>query len=371
MKAAVLAIVCGLGLGVGAAAWGQVTDVTVCDVVNHPKKYDGQLVRMKGVVQSDFDELIVHGDTCDSSLWLSYPAGTKAKSGPAAVVTMRLAANSAASTAAARPAVALEKNADFTAFDTLLSAKVKLPGICLGCVKNDVQVTLVGRVDGSDDTGLTRDAAGKVTSLNGFGNLNAWPARLVLQSVSGSTAQEIDYSKIPKVKDDSQGSSDKDYAGLERKAEAAFPKGSDATVAIDRAMAAYGGPGVDNGVTIAFGATAEVPEEGKSGKSSPDGLLFLVRFDMDKLKGDALSRAAAHEGSELASERETPVPSFATAEEKAWQAALLVTIGERGKSMTLPGGYLMWDDEWPAADKTQKATDALNAYVTTREESPR
>ena len=368
MKAAVPVMICVLALG--GTAWGQVTDVTVCDVVNHPKKFDGKMVRIKGVVQSDFDELIVKGDSCDSSLWLSYPAGTKARSGPAAVVTMQLASNSAGTAAAARPAVTLDKNGDWLAFDTMLATRPKTPGMCLGCSKNDVQATLVGRIDGADETGLTRDAAGKATGLSGFGNLNAWPARMVLQSVSGATAQEIDYSKVPKVKDDSQGANDKDYAKLERAAAAAFPKGTDAEVAIDRALAAYGAPGVDNGVTIGFGGTAEVPDEGKSGKSSPDGVLFLVRFE-PALRGDAMSRAAAHEGSEIASEREAPVPSYSVAEQKAWQAVLLVTIGEHAKSLTLPGGTMMWDDEWATADKTQKASDALNSYITGREEIPR
>ena len=55
----------------------------MCDVVNHPKQFDGKTVRVKGVVQADFDSFVMRGDSCSSMLWLSYPAGTKAKSGPA------------------------------------------------------------------------------------------------------------------------------------------------------------------------------------------------------------------------------------------------------------------------------------------------
>ena len=354
------------------ATQAQVADVSVCDVVNHPKKFDGQMVRVKATVSVGFDSLIARGDTCDSSLWLAYPAGTKAKSGPAAVLTMQLAANSkAASSAAARTAVVLEKNADFLAFDLMLSTRPKTPGQCLGCVKNDVTATLVGRVDGSDDTGLTRDASGAVTALNGFGNLNGYGAQLVLQSVSGPVAQEVDFTKSPKVKDDGQGSNDKDYMKLARAASAAFPKGSDPAATIDRALAAYSAPGADNGVTVAFGQTAEVADQAKSARTSPDGVVYLVRFDTDRLKGDALSRAVAHEGSEIATEREHPVPGFFPAEAAAWQAVLLTTIGERGKTLTLPGGIVMWDETWAEADKAPKSSEALNTYLKTREESPR
>ena len=362
-----------LSLSVAAAGHGQVVDASVCDVVNHPTKFDGKMVRVKGVVSADFDSLIVRGDSCDSALWLNYPAGTKAKSGPAAILTMQLAAGSTAAAPAwaSRPAVVLERNADFATFDTLLSTKVKTPGSCLGCVKNDVMATLVGRVDGTDNAGLVRDASGAVKSLDGFGNLSGYPVRLVLQSVSGATAQEIDFTKAPKVKDDGQGSGDKDYAKLARAAEAAFPKGGDAAATLDRAINAYGAPGVDNGVTVGFGGTADLVDESKSSKSAAGGVVFLVRFDTDKLKGDALSRALTHEGSEIASEKETSVPAYRTVEAQAWQAVLLTTIGEHGKSLTLPGGIVMWNTDWAQADQTSKASDALNEYVNTRDQSPR
>jgi hypothetical protein len=59
-------------------------------------------------------------------------------------------------------------------------------------VKFTVTVTLVGRLDGMKDTGLIRDSGGKVIGLGGFGNLNRYNARLVLQSVSEISSQQID-----------------------------------------------------------------------------------------------------------------------------------------------------------------------------------
>src|ERR1019366_7004973 len=99
------------------------------------------MVRVKGLVQVDFDSFIMRGDSCSNALWLSYPAGTKAKSGPAAIVTMQLAASSTTKTGAARQALTLEKSADFLQFDLMLSTRPKTNGMCLGCVKSDVMAT--------------------------------------------------------------------------------------------------------------------------------------------------------------------------------------------------------------------------------------
>ena len=49
---------------------------------------------------------------------------------------------------------------------------------------------------------MKRDKAGKIVGFGGFGNMNAYPARLVLQSVSDVTPKEIDYSKADAVTKD-------------------------------------------------------------------------------------------------------------------------------------------------------------------------
>ena len=267
----------------------------------------------------------------------------------------------------------LEKNADFASFDLYLSTRPKTNGMCLGCVKSDVQATLVGRIDGTDNAGLVRDKTGQITSLDGFGNMNQYSARMVIQSVSEVTAKEIDYTKTPKVADDNQGGNGKDYMALTKKAEDAFAKGTDAPAQIQLAIDAYGAPGQDNGVTVAFGDTANVPDgEGtKSTKSSPDGLLLTVKFDSDKLKGDSLSRAAAHQGAEIVMLRDKTVLGCREMENKAWNTTLLVAIGSHQKTMTLPGGILIWSDTWPAADRSNNAGAALTSYLEDRDQSPR
>jgi hypothetical protein len=363
-----------MGLAAGCVvARGQAVDAKVCDVINHPKQFDGKMVRLKGVVQADFDSFVMRGDSCSGVLWLSYPAGTKAKSGPAAIVTMQLASNATGTPGTARPALTLDHNKDFDTFEMLLTQKPKTPGMCIACPKNDVMATLTGRVDGTDNAGLTRDKDGKITGLDGFGNMNAYSARLVIATVADVSAKEIDYSKAPKVDGDNQGGNGKDYVALARKTEASFPKDTPPIAEIEGAIAALGAPGQDNGVTLAFGDVANVPDgEGTKGaKSSPDGLLFTIRIDGDRLKGDVMARAIVHQGAEVAALRDKSIQSPREVELKAWQAALDVVLGSRQKSFTLPGGIVLWSDGWPAAEKNANATAALSSYIEEREETPR
>ena len=67
--------------------------------------------------------------------------------------------------------------------------------MCLGCARYEVTATFTGRLDTVDDPSLKRDSAGKIIGFGGFGNMNAYPARLVLQSVADVTPKEIDFSK--------------------------------------------------------------------------------------------------------------------------------------------------------------------------------
>ena len=348
-------------------------DATVCQITAHPKQFDGKIVRVKGIVQVGFNSFQMRGDSCTSALWLSYPAGTHAKSGPAAVVTLQLASGSTGTPGTSRPALTLSRTKDFDTFDSLLSQKVKTPGMCLACVKNDVIATVTGRIDGTDDPGLTRDAAGKITALDGFGNMNLYGARLVIQSVADVSAKEINFSKIEKVKEDSQGSNDKDFAKLINKTEESFPKGTPAVAQIQRALDAFGASGVSNGVIISFSGANEVPagEGTRSTTASPDGLLLTIALDPDRLKGEALSRAIAHTGSEVADLREGKLISYTAIENESWQTTLLVTIGARQKSLTVPGGVVLWTEAWPAAERNNNATAALSNYLVEHEQTGR
>jgi hypothetical protein len=153
-------------LAIPSILQAQVVDTTVCDILSNPQSFDGKMVRVKGVVIAGFEEFAIKGSSCNqmvNAVWLDYPEGTKGKAGPVALLQLQLAKNNpAAVTNVSRAPVTLDKNKDFKDFDNFLSAPAKVNGPCLGCVKNTVTATLVGRLDGTKDTGLIRDGSGKV-----------------------------------------------------------------------------------------------------------------------------------------------------------------------------------------------------------------
>src|SRR5262249_24799856 len=254
---------------------------------------------MKGTVVAGFDEFVIKDTNCNQSLnaiWLSYPEGSKAKAGPAAFVQLQLAKNNSVTTEMTnRATVKLDKNKEFKQFDSLLSSPYKSGGMCLGCVRNMVVATLIGRLDGAKDTGVVRDGSGKIVGVHGYGNLNLYQARLVLQTVSDISAHEIDYSKVINATkgDSTRESSGGDPVAAAHQAARAFDANSQAAKQVERAAAAYGNPGDDNGVEVGFGIPNELSRsDGLKGTSdSPDGLLLNCTFDMDRLKGEALARA--------------------------------------------------------------------------------
>jgi hypothetical protein len=178
----------------------QIVDATVCDILSNPVSYDEKIVRVKATVSSGFEEFAVKDPSCHqaiNAIWLAYPEGAKAKAGPAAFLQLQLAKNNPTPvTTPSRLAVKLDKNKDFKQFDSLLSTPYKAGGMCLGCTRYVVTATLVGRLDGVKDAGIARDSSGKVIGANGFGNLNLYQARLVLQSVADVSSHEIDYSNL-------------------------------------------------------------------------------------------------------------------------------------------------------------------------------
>src|SRR5262249_19232943 len=136
-----------------------------------------------------------------------------------------------------------------------------------------------GTMDGSSGAGLVRDSNGTPTGLTGFGNLNLYRARLVLQSVTDVVPQVIDYSA----------------SGTPRKGDSrrATPAATEET---KRAVEAFGGPNEANGVIVSFGVANEIPhDEGSKGRdSSPDGILFQATFDMDRLGKQPFQDAMRH-----------------------------------------------------------------------------
>jgi len=340
----------------------QIMDSTVCDILANPQSFDGKIVRIKGVVIAGFEEFAIKGSGCNqviNAIWLAYPEGTKGKAGPAAFLRLQLGKNhTATATNVNRNPITLDKNKDFKNFDNLLSTPAKTSGMCLACAKFSVSATLVGRLDGAKDTGLIRDSGGKVIGLSGFGNLNRYNARLVLQSVSEVSSQEVDYSKGGAAASD-------DTASASR----SFTPGSPTADQVKRGADAFGAPGEDNGVNVGFSGANEVPKDDatKSTATSPDGLLFDVIFDGERLKGPAMEVALSHVGTHIADIRSASIgiqnlPLYG-AEFRAWQTSVLNAVAVKVKALTLPGGYTIYSQSWSNTDLGKNANAGISGFL--------
>jgi hypothetical protein len=359
-------------------------DVAVCDVVKNPASFDGKMVRIKGTVVAGFDEFMIKDATdpnCGfqvNGIWLSYPQGSKAKSGPVAIVTAQPAHNFAGTLKTpARTPVTLDKSKEFKQFDSLLSqSHQKGADMCLGCARYAVTATLVGRLDTVADASIKRDAAGKIVGFGGFGNMNAYPARLVLQSVSDVTSKEIDYSKTDAItKGDSVltpppgagggGEFDDPFAAAVRLAShvAAGP----AAEQTQKAVAQFPKGKEQNGVSVVFGVGNEVTPDGPGAKDSPDGVLYNCVLNRDRLQGPSMVVALFHVGQHVADLR-SPKPDSADApflidENDAWVVTSIAAIVGGQKYLTLPGAYLFWNIAWPAAQRDDMMEAALKDFL--------
>jgi hypothetical protein len=373
----------------------QTVDTTVCEILKNPVSFNGKIVKITGTVAAGFDQFVITGADCGQkvdAIWLSYPEGTKAKAGPVALLELQPAKNFTGIVADTeqRAAVTLDKSKDFKQFDALLSTPFKGDGMCLGCGRYTVTATLVGRLDGVKAT-ILRDKAGKIGAINGFGNLNAYKARLVLQSVSGVTPQEIDYSKSAEatkgdrppdpnasgpvqpvsgeMKLDRVGGSSTDPVTDAHKTAASYPAGSPLGAKLERAASAFPKKGADNGVWLLYtiGNQAIAKEEGKGDHDSPDGILYNCKMNTERLKGYAPSIVIAYAGTVIADLRDAKTVSTYLGsydyEYYAWQTTVVAALGDHLKTLTLPGGYLLLNRAWPAADMDANLVDSIKGFL--------
>ncbi|MGA2571523.1 MAG: hypothetical protein ABSF23_13470 [Terracidiphilus sp.] len=372
-------------LGFGGGLWAQVVDTTVCDIVKKPQAFDGKTVRIKGTVVAGFDQFVIR-DAADpncgypvNAIWLDYPAGTKGKAGPAAILTVQPARNFTGKYAPpTRTPVTLDKSKDFKLFDSLLSQRhEKGTDMCLGCTRYEVTATLVGRLDAVADASLQYDSSGKIVGFGGFGNMNAYPARLVLQSVSDVTPKEIDFTKND---EEAKGSPQMGPPGPDMDVYAAIAAAQKATGALlssvgalkdtaVKAAAVYGQPGDRTGVLEYYGPGNEAsPKDEELGaKDSPDGVLFNCTFNGDRLEGHAFVIAVIHIGEHVSELRHPQPPNTAAPaiilEANAWAVSTLISITTNQKFLTLPGGYRIWDVNWPAAERNDRIDQVLKDYL--------
>ncbi len=344
----------------------QATDTTVCDVIKNPDAFNNKIVKIKGTVSAGFDSFVIHDAKCGhqiDAIWLQYPEGTKAKSGPDAVITLQPAQNFAGkfTPAPARTPVTLTADKEFKKFDSSLADRMHTSGVCLGCARNFVTATLVGRIDAVKPE-LSRDASGKIIGITGFGNLNAYPVRMVLQSVSDVDSQRIDVDKNSTLKATAS------EADASQRVSQSFASSIAFNEHPKRAVDAYGKTGDNNGVVVAFTqpSVEAATLETQSSTSSPDGIIYNVLINGDHVKKEVMPLAIAHLGEHIADFR-TPESTLEGAvlyqyEYRAWITTMLTAMSTGEASIQIPGGYILWSKSANQADLNANTDAALTAF---------
>jgi hypothetical protein len=120
---------------------------------------------------------------------------------------------------------------------------------------------------------------------------------------------------------------------------------------------------------VGFGVANEVPKNDtiKSSSNSPDGLLFDVTIDSDRLRGNAMGIATSHSGTHIADIRSTisgiPTLPLYGLEFRAWQTAVLSAISAKAKTFLLPGGYVIYSQSWSSSDLGRNANGGIAAFL--------
>ena len=373
-------LMCGLAAGANA----QAVDTDVCAIVKNPTSFDGKIVRVKGIAVASYDSFVIKdANVCGfpvDGIWLEYPTGTKGKAGPAALVTAQPARNYAGPyKAPARTAVVLDKSKDFKTFDSLLSTPRKGMGLCPGCVKSTASATFVGRLDAVSSVKLKRDKDGKVTDFGGFGNMNAYPTRLVLQSVSDITPKDVDYSKQDAVYatpgqrgPGGPGGFGAPQTGLYDAVSAAQKlaegmAGMPAADTVKKDVSMFPKSGEHNGVVITYNPSNELPKEEVSTKDAPDGVQYNVFINLDRLDQEGQKLTIIHAGHHI-SDLKAPAPGgedapMFVAEYNAWTMTVLGAAMDQQKTLGLSGGYLLWDGLWPEGERNDSIDKALRDFL--------
>jgi hypothetical protein len=369
----------------------QATNTTVCDVIKNPTSFDGKMVTIKGTAVAGFDQFVLDDGDCNkevSGIWLEYPAGSKAKAGPVVNIKIQPAKNFTGTVAPVnRAAVTLNKDKEFKTFDSALSSFHSNGNMCLGCVKSTAQVTITGRIDAVQSAVLKRDG-GKITGLGGFGNLNAYPARLVIASVADVTPKDVDFSKADAAAkaaqkaaenqgpqgQPQQGAGTPSFADARTNAEKLISTmaAGDITTQMQKDLSMLPKPKEQNGVVIQQGTDNEVSPEGVAGTvDSPDGMIYNCTLNRDKLQNMAVTVALLHVGQHIADVR-APIAGNEQApmvilENNAWAVTSTLAIFGGEKVVATSGGYLLWNTAWPEAERVDDMQSGLRDFLAKEE----
>jgi hypothetical protein len=78
-----------------------------------------------------------------------------------------------------------------------------------------------------------------------------------------------------------------------------------------------------------------------------------------------MGEAMAHTGTHIADLRESPMSrNLFQLEGRAWGVTVLSAISNKEKTLTLPGGYVVWNSKWSDVDQQKQLPGSLSGYLT-------
>ena len=340
-----------------------------CDLLARPMEFNGQHVQVTGTVQAGLDDFLLRADGCTGvrrdaplAVWIDLPEGSRAKVGPAIRTVFAVVGSAPAPSST----VHLVRNDAWKNFDDSLTATFRSVGSCLGCVANTATATLTGWVEAVDALPWQKDGQ-RFTRYSGFGNLNAYRVRLVLEQVTDVTPHPVNYGAAANALAMASPSLPPgDAERLLQSASETFANGTAAYGQLRRAGVAFGSKADRNGILM----RPLPPNERRAGEqttgasSSTDGLIAYVDYDPNRLTPDGLVRALAIEGSALADVREARSrPALVELDGHGVQTLLLLAAATGMRSLTLPGGAVLWQSVWPETERKDHVTTALALYL--------
>ncbi len=354
---------------VRAHAQAAIVEATPCDVLSRPVDFNGKTVRVSGTVQTGLDDFVLRAPGCSGTplsspqaIWIDYPRGAHGKAGPA----MRIALAVSGTAAPVPPAAVLVRSPDFERFDAALSAPLPARGLCLGCAKTAVTATLVGRIDAVPVARIVRTGA-RYSSAAGFGTLNRYRARLVLESVSNVTEKSNDFQPASAELEAVRHTLSGDPFKIANRLPEAFLNGTAVYGQVRRAAVVYGAPGAEpSGIMVSYGPPNEdtEAEDLAAAASAPGGLLIHVTLDRARLPMDALVYAVFYAGAIAADLREPGEPSaHLQLEQHALETTLLAAVAGHAKNLVLPSAAVLWNDEWAPADRQRLSDVAITRFL--------
>jgi len=177
---------------------------TICELVKHPRRYNGRIVEVRATVQGGFETSALVDPACSERVWFDGPdERTNMRDIDGAVEYAEMKSPKDAD----HPnrlkwlplpdPVSLQKDASYQQFADYLGKEYRPKDprtICMSCPMFTVTATLTGRYDhASEDFRSYRDRSKKVLGVgpSGFGHLNGWASQFVLQSVRDVSAKPV------------------------------------------------------------------------------------------------------------------------------------------------------------------------------------